>query len=165
MHLKFVPQSYESLAEFIFPYLPNITIVRRLVVISAYPPNTISSQSSFKSTAARVRKEVWRHGTIRWIISNEKYIGDTLMQKSYSTDTLPYRSVTNRGEKAQYYVRETHGLVVISAYPPNTISSQSSFKSTAAICTDYLFSKGAAFFGQSCWCIFLSKQPLSTFKR
>ena len=34
----------------------------------------------------KVRKEVWRHGTIRWIITNEKYIGDTLMQKSYSTD-------------------------------------------------------------------------------
>ncbi len=59
-----------------------------------------------------VRKEVWRHGTIRWIISNEKYIGDTLMQKSYSTDTLPYRSVTNRGEKAQYYVRETHEPII-----------------------------------------------------
>lgn len=60
----------------------------------------------------KVRKEVWRHGTIRWIITNEKYIGDTLMQKSYSTDTLPFRSMINRGEKEQYYVRETHEPII-----------------------------------------------------
>lgn len=49
-----------------------------------------------------VREEVWRHGTIRCILTNEKYIGDTLLQKRYITDTLPFKAVRNRGEKEQY---------------------------------------------------------------
>ena len=54
-----------------------------------------------------VRKEIWRRGTIHCILTNEKYIGDTLLQKTFTTDTLPYKGVINRGEKEQYYVSGT----------------------------------------------------------
>ena len=60
----------------------------------------------------KVRDEMWRHGTIRCILTNEKYIGDTLLQKHFSTDTLPFRSVRNRGEKEQYYVKGTHEPII-----------------------------------------------------
>lgn len=59
-----------------------------------------------------VRNKIWRHGTIRCILTNEKYIGDTLLQKHFSTDTLPFRSVRNRGEKKQYYVKGTHEPII-----------------------------------------------------
>ena len=59
-----------------------------------------------------VREEVWRHGTIRCILTNEKYIGDTLLQKRYTTDTLPFRAVKNHGEKEQYYVKGTHEPII-----------------------------------------------------
>ena len=59
-----------------------------------------------------VREEIWRHGTIRCILTNEKYIGDTLLQKRYTTDTLPFRAVRNRGEKEQYYVKGTHEAII-----------------------------------------------------
>ncbi len=59
-----------------------------------------------------VREEVWRHGTIRCILTNEKYIGDTLLQKRYTTDTLPFKAVRNRGEKEQYYVKGTHEPII-----------------------------------------------------
>ena len=60
----------------------------------------------------KVRDETWRHGTIRCILTNEKYIGDTLLQKHFSTDTLPFRSVRNCGEKEQYYVSGTHKPII-----------------------------------------------------
>lgn len=59
-----------------------------------------------------VREEVWRHGTIRCILTNEKYIGDTLLQKHFSTDILPFRSVRNRGDKEQYYICKTHEPII-----------------------------------------------------
>lgn len=59
-----------------------------------------------------VRNKIWRQGTIRCILTNEKYIGDTLLQKHFSTDTLPFRSVRNRGEKEQYYVKGTHEPII-----------------------------------------------------
>ncbi len=59
-----------------------------------------------------VRKEIWRRGTIYCIITNEKYIGDTLLQKTFTIDTLPFRGVINRGEKEQYYVSGTHEPII-----------------------------------------------------
>lgn len=62
-----------------------------------------------------VRKEAWRHGTIRSILSNEKYIGDTLLQKRYTSDTLPFKLIRNNGEKEKYYVKETHDPIIEKA--------------------------------------------------
>ncbi len=59
-----------------------------------------------------VRKEVWRHGTIHWILTNERYIGDSLLQKRFTTDALPFKTVRNRGEKEQYYVKGTHEPII-----------------------------------------------------
>lgn len=60
----------------------------------------------------KVRKEVWRRNTIHCILTNEKYIGDTLLQKTFMTDTLPFKGVINRGEKEQYYVIGTHEPII-----------------------------------------------------
>ena len=54
----------------------------------------------------------WRHGTIKYILTNEKYIGDTLLQKHFTTDTLPFQAKKNRGEKTQYYVMSTHPPII-----------------------------------------------------
>ncbi len=59
-----------------------------------------------------VRKEVWRHGTIRCILTNERYIGDKLLQKRYTTDTLPFKTALNHGEKEQYYISGTHEPII-----------------------------------------------------
>ena len=60
----------------------------------------------------KVREEIWRRSTIHCILTNEKYIGDTLLQKTFSTDTLPFKGVINRGEKEQYYVIGTHEPII-----------------------------------------------------
>ncbi len=54
----------------------------------------------------------WRSARISEILSNEKYVGDTLLQKSFMTDTLPFRQTVNRGEKPQYYISDTHQPII-----------------------------------------------------
>lgn len=46
----------------------------------------------------------WTIPTIRYILKNEKYTGDAVFSKRYTTQTLPYKRKENRGEKAKYYV-------------------------------------------------------------
>ena len=46
----------------------------------------------------------WTIPTIRYILRNEKYMGDAIFSKRYTTQTLPYKRKENRGEKAKYYV-------------------------------------------------------------
>ena len=54
----------------------------------------------------------WQYKTIQYIISNEKYIGDSLVQKRCTTDTLPFRKIRNNGQKDKYYVRNTHEPII-----------------------------------------------------
>ncbi len=81
-------------------------------IFSWYVSGIGMNEIATRLNSQNVREEVWRHGTIRCILTNEKYIGDTLLQKHFSTDTLPFRSVKNRGEKEQYYVSGTHEPII-----------------------------------------------------
>lgn len=54
----------------------------------------------------------WGKERIKYILSNEKYIGDTLHQKTYTPEELPFRNRRNRGEVDQYYVSNSHEAVL-----------------------------------------------------
>ena len=54
----------------------------------------------------------WLQSAISYILSNERYIGDSLWQKTYATDTLPARQVRNHGERQKYYVEDTHQPII-----------------------------------------------------
>ena len=54
----------------------------------------------------------WRHQSISKIIKNERYIGDMLLQKTYSEDAMPYRKCKNHGQLPKYYVKNTHEPIV-----------------------------------------------------
>lgn len=55
---------------------------------------------------------IWREQTIRKIMSNEKYIGDSLCRKSYTTDTFPYVRRMNKGNVDQYYTENSHPAII-----------------------------------------------------
>ncbi len=57
-------------------------------------------------------KDRWTDKKVRYILSNEKYIGDLLLQKSFRTDHLTKRTKKNRGEKPQYYVENNHAPII-----------------------------------------------------
>lgn len=54
----------------------------------------------------------WYTNIVRCILSNEKYIGDMLMQKSYRTETLPFRKMDNNGEHNKYYKTNSHEAII-----------------------------------------------------
>ena len=54
----------------------------------------------------------WPIGTLRSILTNEKYKGDALLQKSYTADFLTKRQIANQGEVPQYYVTGNHEAII-----------------------------------------------------
>lgn len=54
----------------------------------------------------------WWSSTIESILSNEKYKGDALLQKSYTVDYLTKRMKKNNGEVPQYYLEKVHPAIV-----------------------------------------------------
>lgn len=57
-------------------------------------------------------KEKWRAETIKKILQNEKYIGDALLQKTYTIDFLSKKRVVNNGIVPQYYVENSHEAII-----------------------------------------------------
>ena len=54
---------------------------------------------------------------IRKILRNEKYVGDMLLQKTYSDDFRTKRRRINHGELRAYYIRESHtGIIERDVY-------------------------------------------------
>lgn len=62
------------------------------------------------STATGLLK--WSGDDINRIISNEKYMGDALLQKTYTVDCLSKRRIPNDGTVPQYYIENNHEGIV-----------------------------------------------------
>lgn len=57
-------------------------------------------------------ERTWRVGTVRSILSNEKYCGDVLMQKVFIADCLTKKAVKNNGQLPMYLIRNNHQGIV-----------------------------------------------------
>lgn len=57
-------------------------------------------------------KEKWRPETVQKMLKNEKYMGDALLQKTYTVDFLNKKKVVNNGIAPQYYVENSHDGII-----------------------------------------------------
>lgn len=57
-------------------------------------------------------KKTWSTGTIYNILTNEKIMGDVLLQKTFTADYLTKRRVKNSGQQKQYYVKNHHEAII-----------------------------------------------------
>lgn len=57
-------------------------------------------------------KDNWSQSTVRSILTNEKYKGDALLQKSFTVDFLNKKMKPNEGEVPQYYVENNHPAII-----------------------------------------------------
>lgn len=57
-------------------------------------------------------KTEWQSTTVRSILTNEKYKGDALLQKTFTIDYLSKKMKTNTGEIPQYYVEGNHEAII-----------------------------------------------------
>lgn len=71
------------------------------------------------SIAAKLNREAlesdgrhWNPNAIRYILTNEKYIGDSLTQKHYTPPMLPLRCIRNKGERDKFYISNTHEAII-----------------------------------------------------
>lgn len=54
----------------------------------------------------------WNETNIKQILTNEKYIGDALLQKTYTVDILEKKREANKGQVPKYYVENSHEGII-----------------------------------------------------
>lgn len=57
-------------------------------------------------------KGAWSSKKVKLILSNEKYSGNALLQKTFRNNHLEKRKIVNRGHLPQYFVEDTHPAIV-----------------------------------------------------
>ena len=57
-------------------------------------------------------KPKWTLTSIKGILTNEKYCGDVLLQKTFRTDVISKKVIKNVGQMAQYYMPDHHEAIV-----------------------------------------------------
>ena len=88
--------------------------VRRIysMFIQGMSPYGIATHLTADGIKSPGGKDKWNAGAVRSILTNEKYKGDALLQKSYTVDFLAKKKKVNEGEIPQYYVEGNHEAII-----------------------------------------------------
>ena len=89
-------------------------IVKRIYreYLEGYSMDKIAAGLEADGILTGAGKEKWHTSTINKILRNEKYIGDALLQKTYTTDFLTKKRIKNNGTVPQYYVEDDHEAII-----------------------------------------------------
>lgn len=74
--------------------------------------DAIGKHLEAKGIKTATGKDKWFTSVISDMLSNEKYMGDALLQKSYTVDCLTKKRVINSGIVPRYYVKSSHDPIV-----------------------------------------------------
>lgn len=80
--------------------------------LEGFTPHEIAKRLREAHVPSGAGKSIWPVDSIRYILSNEKYVGDLLMQKTYCKSFLTHKMVKNEGKLPQYFVEDNHDPVV-----------------------------------------------------
>ena len=74
---------------------------------------SLLGENEIEATKARRKNARWSPSTIESILTNEKYKGDAILQKTYCTDYIKKTFVVNDGsEIPKYYAQNSHPAIV-----------------------------------------------------
>lgn len=90
------------------------TIVKRIFDLYLQGLGTYKIARALESEGIRTTtgKEKWHHETIYKMLQCEKYMGDAILQKTYTIDFLTKKKVMNNGYVKKYYVRNSHEAII-----------------------------------------------------
>lgn len=80
--------------------------------LQGYGTTTIANRLTEMGKKNKKGEVSWHTHGVMGIIKNEKYKGDILLGKTFTTDPISKRRLANMGEEEQYYIRDHHEPIV-----------------------------------------------------
>lgn len=97
---EIVPDEAETVKLIFKMYLDGYTLLNIA--------QTLTEQNRLTATG----KKIWSKGEVQRILKNEKYVGDALLQKTFTVDCITHKVVKNNGERPMYLVTDHHAPIV-----------------------------------------------------
>lgn len=92
-------------------------IVRQIFedYLSGMGENAIAKKLIRMGIAPMRSQRPWNRTSIRYILTNEKYCGNMLLQKTYTENYISKKPVRNHGERTRYLVENSHEAIIPKA--------------------------------------------------
>lgn len=89
-------------------------IVRKIygLFLEGYSYNRIAAILTEEGIPTVTGKDRWRDVTVASILSNELYMGDKVLQKTYSLDFLHKNRLKNKGQVPMYRIEQDHEAII-----------------------------------------------------
>lgn len=109
-----VPYGFRLLDGVMTPYEDEAIIVRLLFkhYLEGYSTSALAKWLEDEGALTKNGNTKWNIRIVSRMLSNEKYVGDTLYQKKYKEVTVPFKQKINYGQEEQYYCKGTHQGIV-----------------------------------------------------
>ncbi|MDR3297999.1 MAG: recombinase family protein, partial [Candidatus Nomurabacteria bacterium] len=103
-------------------------------------------------------KTQWSVSTVVSILSNEKYKGAALLQKTYTVDFLSKTVKKNQGERKQYYIADSHPAIIapetfdlVQSEMKKRKAHRLQLKSTSPFAAKIICGNCGGFYGSKVW--------------
>lgn len=97
---EIVPDEAEIVKEIYHSYLTGMSLQQ------------IADSLNIRGITTKSGKSLWKSNKIQNILTNEKYTGDALLQKTYTIDCISKKSRKNNGELPMYLVKNHHEPII-----------------------------------------------------
>lgn len=89
-------------------------VIRRIfdLYLQGIGMQTIANILNDEGVRRQYGRKKWHHTTVNYVLNNERYKGDALLQKQITTQTLPFKKQRNHGEQPMYYVENSNPAIV-----------------------------------------------------
>ena len=89
-------------------------IVRQIygMFLDGQTPSSIAAFLTKRRIPTPAGREKWQSSTVKSILTNEKYKGDALLQKTFTVDFLTRTAKVNEGEVPQFFVENSHPGII-----------------------------------------------------
>ena len=112
-HNKFMGYTKNEKGELIIvPEEAEIVRTMFRLYLEGYSAAKISEYLQEKGIRTTTGKEKWHATVVMKMLRNEKYIGDVLLQKTYTVDFMTKKKVINNSIVPQYYVEDDHEAII-----------------------------------------------------
>ena len=105
---------YRLVDKALVPYEPEAKVVRDIFgkYLQGWSTNQIAKYLNESAVPSKFGHGTWTQTVVKYIITNERYIGDSKFQKKYAEPTVPFKRHKNRGEMDMFYVKATHPAIL-----------------------------------------------------
>jgi len=111
---RFLGYKRDEETKLLIPDPVEAPIVKEIfdLYVHGYGPAYIANVMQKKGFVTGAGKKFWRNSTIMFILSNEKYCGDNIMQKTVTLDYLTHKRVKNNGIAPKFVVENSHEPII-----------------------------------------------------